>query len=168
VIGASIDRRALLGSMARWAVPTVVSITVGARTLQARSSCPPCRIRQPPVTGTCRPCTVNQMLSCNCEPCLGAPYCASPSLVAPGPQSQSLQVPAPGGRSMDPGPYGSSLRVDARRDALLRLQAERRRAAARTELFPDPFGVERVNPATRPATPGLYERLQQTPSRRSN
>lgn len=82
-----LSRRELLGSLARWTVPTVVTITLGSRSLLAWApSCPPCTKR---TAGKCRSCSVSQILNCQCEPCLGAPYCSTPT-------SPSL-MGAPGG-----------------------------------------------------------------------
>ncbi len=69
---AGVSRREMLGSLARWSVPTVLTIALAARPAAA-ASCPPCTRK---TGGQCRACTTNQILNCQCEPCLGAPYCA--------------------------------------------------------------------------------------------
>lgn len=157
------DRRKLLSALARWSVPTVVTIAFSARPLQAKASCPPCRKRNPPVTGTCRPCTVNQMLSCQCEPCLGPPYCSGASSVVAPPGSLT-QPAAPGSQGIGTSPFN-----DPRREALRQIQLERqrRRTTPNAELFPDPFRLDRPGGQRQPA-PSLYERLQQTPQGRRN
>jgi hypothetical protein len=102
--GAGVSRREMLGTLARWTAPTVLTLTLATRRAAA-ASCPPCTKR----TGNrCRACTMNQILNCQCEPCLGAPYCsggplaavAQPSLSGTG---QILQ--APGGASAPLSPY---------------------------------------------------------------
>lgn len=67
-----LSRRAMLAALARWSVPTVLTIALAARPAAA-VSCPPCTRK---IGGRCRACTTNQILNCNCEPCLGPPYCA--------------------------------------------------------------------------------------------
>jgi hypothetical protein len=67
-----VTRRAMLESLARWTVPTVLTIALASRTAAA-ASCPPCTRKS---GGRCRACTMNQILNCQCEPCLGAPYCS--------------------------------------------------------------------------------------------
>jgi hypothetical protein len=79
-----LSRRELLGTVARWTVPTVVTISLGARGLAA-ASCPPCQKKQ---GGVCRACSVSAILNCQCEPCLGPPYCSAVGPVAPA-QSRS-------------------------------------------------------------------------------
>lgn len=67
------SRRELLGAMVRWSVPTVVTIALGPRVLSAAvPSCPPCTRKN---GGKCKACSMSQILNCQCEPCLGAPYC---------------------------------------------------------------------------------------------
>ena len=142
-------RRELLGAVARWTVPTVVTMTLGARVLEAKASCPPC---QKIVGGVCKACTISAMLNCQCEPCLGPPYCtavgptapAMPSSVAPG--SQQLLREGPGST-----PGGLT--------PAQQLEMERRRAIRNPftqPVYRDPFGTDR-----RPTQPtGLYERLR--------
>jgi hypothetical protein len=147
----------MLGALARWSVPTVVTIALSARTLEAKASCPPCQ----KVTGNqCRACNINQILSCNCEPCLGPPYCSSSGALRAPEGGSSLRAPAPGSQ----GPGGASR--DPRLDLLRQMQRERlrRRDPLSQPLYRDPFGVERRAPAGEP--PGLYERLRATPQRR--
>ena len=83
----TVSRRELLGSLARWSVPTVLTIALAARSAAA-ASCPPCEKK---VSGKCRACTMNQILNCQCEPCLGAPYCSG-GVRAPVAQPQTLRT----------------------------------------------------------------------------
>ena len=86
-----LSRREMLGALARWSVPTVLTLVLASRPAEAQLqiSCPPCTRK---TGGVCRACTMNQMLNCQCEPCLGAPYCANgaraaavePGATAPG------------------------------------------------------------------------------------
>jgi hypothetical protein len=107
-----VSRREMLGTLARWSVPTVLTMSLLSPTLLAAASCPPCTKR---TGGRCRACTMNQILNCQCEPCLGAPYCAGAAAVmAPGagasaaPQSRQLEgssgmpLTAPGRGLEDP------------------------------------------------------------------
>ncbi len=130
-----LTRRELLAAAARWTVPTVVSLTLGARVLQAAVSCPPCTKK---TAGKCRACTVSQMLNCQCEPCLGPPYCTggpSPSVMRPGPGLREF----PGAQS--PGQGGGQLPGDARR-RLYEVPGPGRGPYDRLNepLFRDPFG----------------------------
>ncbi len=89
----AMTRREVVAALARWSVPTVVTLSLATRSAYA-ASCPPCTQK---VGGVCRACTVSQILNCQCEPCLGPPYCggtASPFRPAP---SASLGRPAPAG-----------------------------------------------------------------------
>jgi hypothetical protein len=140
----NLSRRELLGAAARWSVPTVVTLTLGSKVLQAQASCPPCQRK----TGnTCRACQLNQMMNCNCEPCLGPPYCAgSSSLVAP--SSPSTSVRAPGSQ-----PLSQQGTTDAQRQQLY-LEIQRQRARQQTDpVSQNPFGQ-------RQQSPGLYDRLR--------
>ncbi|OGU02656.1 MAG: hypothetical protein A2085_08265 [Gemmatimonadetes bacterium GWC2_71_10] len=95
-----LTRRELVGALARWTVPTVVTITLGSRSLLAMApSCPPCTKR---TAGKCKACSVSQILNCQCEPCLGPPYCTG---AGPG---GSSSVSAPPG--LGSGPSGASQR----------------------------------------------------------
>jgi hypothetical protein len=133
-MGGTVDRRAMLGALVRWTVPTVVTFTLGARILEAKASCPPCQTRQ---GGNCRACSVGTILACNCEPCLGPPYCAAVGPVAPA-------FPATQPTGQERNALADALR--ARR--LAELQAG-------STTFPDPFaGGARAAPA-----PSLFERL---------
>ena len=76
-LAGTVSRRELLGSLARWSVPTVLTIALAARTAAA-ASCPPCTRR---TGGKCQACSINQILNCQCEPCLGAPYCSGAAAV---------------------------------------------------------------------------------------
>lgn len=157
---AGITRREILGTAARWTVPTVVTMTLGARVLEAKASCPPCQRK---VGAACRACTISQMLNCSCEPCLGPPYCAAVGPVAPAmpgaysaPGSQSLIKSTPGSTSPQGGltPY----------QQMMRDRARAARDPFRQPVYDDPFGANR-NPMQRPG--GLYDRLRpDTTSRR--
>lgn len=99
-----LTRRELVGALARWTVPSVVTITLGSRSLLALApSCPPCTKR---TAGKCKACSVSQILNCQCEPCLGAPYCTgagpggSSSVAAP---PRVGAPPSVGGQSGRPG-----------------------------------------------------------------
>jgi hypothetical protein len=148
----------MLGAVARWTVPTVVTLTLGARVLEAKASCPPC---QKKVGAVCRACTISQMLNCSCEPCLGPPYCAAVGPVAPAiplssstpaPGSQSLVQPQPGSGGQPMSPY---------------LQSQRERALQMRDPFKqptynDPFGAQRRDQPNS----GLYQRLRPDSLRR--
>lgn len=103
VKASDLTRRELLGALARWSVPTVVTVALGARpALAFAPSCPPCTTR---TAGKCKSCAVSDILNCRCEPCLGAPYCTTPAVPSmtgvpslPG----ATSLPGPGG-----GPSGS-------------------------------------------------------------
>jgi hypothetical protein len=145
-----LTRRELVGALARWTVPSVVTITLGSRSLLAMApSCPPCTKR---TAGKCKACSVSQILNCQCEPCLGAPYCtgggpggsssvaAPPSLGAPSGGGQSgrpgFSIPQiGGGRYLDDsrlGPtYGTNLRGYSRNSPLS------------APLYREPFSTER-------------------------
>lgn len=73
-------RREMLAAVARWAVPTVLTLSLATRSAYAVASCPPCTKK---VSGKCRACTTSQILNCQCEPCLGPPYCPPPGPVSP-------------------------------------------------------------------------------------
>ena len=144
-----VSRRELLGTLARWSVPTVVSITLGARVLEAKASCPPCQKKS---AGVCRACTVSQILNCQCEPCLGPPYCSAvgPSAPArPGALMQPSQQGAPGqapgtGRAPSLTPsYGQP----SSRDPFAQ------------PLYRDPCGLPGSG-SRNPQSPGLYQRLR--------
>lgn len=149
-----VDRREMLQTLARWAVPTVVTITLGSRIAQAVASCPPCYKR---VAGLCKPCTISQQLNCQCEPCLGAPQCAAGSLSSPTAGS-ALRVPI-GGRPGTPGGSPGEALVPRRRP---RSPYD----LPRQPLYRDPFGVGRerkapwsTEPRPSPLGRSLYERL---------
>ena len=165
---AGVSRRELLTTLARWSVPTVVTITLGARVLEAKSSCPPCTKR---TAGKCKACTVSQILNCQCEPCLGPPYCT----VAGGAPSASLSrplSPSSGALSSPLGPSRTPLGGPsaARQEALDRYLTGASRTRTidplRAPLYSNPFGL-RADSANRRPT-GLYERLRtdQTDRRR--
>lgn len=87
-----VSRREMLGALARWTVPTVLTMTLITRQAQAAASCPPCTKK---TGGRCRSCTMNQILNCQCEPCLGAPYCANGARAAVG-QPGAMSAPSNG------------------------------------------------------------------------
>ncbi len=98
-----LTRRELVGALARWTVPTVVTITLGSRSLLAMvPSCPPCTKR---TAGKCKACSVSQILNCQCEPCLGPPYCtgAGPGGSSSASAPPSLGAPQTGGQAGRPG-----------------------------------------------------------------
>jgi hypothetical protein len=151
----------MLGAVARWTVPTVVTLTLGARVLEAKASCPPC---QKKVSGVCKACTISQMLNCTCEPCLGPPYCAAvgpvapanPIISTPAPGSQPLISPQPGAST---GPGGQTL------SPYLQSQRERalqQRDPFRQPAYSDPFGAQRRD---QPSS-SLYQRLRPDTLRR--
>ncbi len=47
-------RRELVSALARWTVPTVLTLSLGTRAAYAAASCPPCTKK---VGGVCRACT---------------------------------------------------------------------------------------------------------------
>lgn len=161
------DRRELLSALARWTVPTVVTLSLAGRTAQA-ASCPPCTRK----TGaSCRACTMNQMLNCQCEPCLGPPYCASaltsqPGWAAPS-LSQSRGAAPLGGAN---GPSEDVLVALRRRRALTRQDDPFASPFARRPSLTDsifgptprtPYGRDTRSPLAR----GLYERLRRPENR---
>jgi hypothetical protein len=163
-------RRELVSALARWTVPTVLTLSLGARSAYAAASCPPCTKK---VSGVCRACTVSQILNCQCEPCLGAPYCPNGPRTAafrPAPGTSlngSLSGPAPLGRQaletylrqranmLDANPllpgFGSRPGFGTRADSIAR----------------GPFGRTLFTPDRRPSAPrGLYDRLRPFDERR--
>jgi hypothetical protein len=152
-------RRELVSALARWTVPTVLTLSLGARAAYAAASCPPCTKK---VGGVCRACTVSQILNCQCEPCLGPPYCKSGSPTAafqPAPSAslnQGLGGPAPMGRQA----LENYLRQRAYvrgRNPLLPGFGGIGSGARGDSLAPVPFG----RPLIRPSAPrGLYDRLR--------
>ncbi len=112
-----VGRREMLGALARWTVPTVLTMTLVTRRAEAVASCPPCTQK---VSGRCRSCTMNQILNCQCEPCLGAPYCVNgvrASAARPGAMTAPQSGLVPGGAAppLAPGtglvnPYFRTLR----------------------------------------------------------
>jgi hypothetical protein len=155
-----LSRREVLCALARWTVPTVLTLSLGARAARAAASCPPCTKK---VGGVCRACTVSQILNCQCEPCLGPPYCAgatpaSPFRPAPGTSlGGGLDGPAPAGQQA----LETWLRQRAARDRGGLLPGFGARGdTSLGGMGRAPFG--RTNPGTR----GLYERLRQSDGRR--
>lgn len=156
-----VSRREMLGAVARWTVPTVVTLTLGARVLEAKASCPPC---QKKVGAVCKACSISQMLNCSCEPCLGPPYCAAVGPVAPAnpisgntqaPGSQSLTRPVPGAASTNGQPMSPYLQ--SQRERALQLRDPFRQPA-----YTDPFGAQRRDQPNA----GLYQRLRPDSLRR--
>lgn len=149
------DRRELLSALARWTVPTVVTLSLATRTAQA-ASCPPCTRKQP--SGACRACTMNQMLNCQCEPCLGPPYCASGITAQPGWAPPALS------RSQR-GPSEDVLNALRRRRALTRQDDPFAAPFTRRRLGAPPDSI--FGPTTRsPTARGLYDRLRRPEDRR--
>lgn len=82
-----LSRREMLSALARWTAPTVLTLSLGARTAYAAASCPPCTKN---TGGKCKACATRDILRCDCEPCLGPDYCSgsgvaptSPSMASP-------------------------------------------------------------------------------------
>jgi hypothetical protein len=150
-------RRELLDTLARWTVPSVVTISLGARGLAA-ASCPPCQKKQ---GATCRACSMSQILNCQCEPCLGPPYCSAVGPVAP-------VQPRMGSGGALTQPYQPAQPPSALPPSALKPTApgfSRPQSPAR-----DPFGMigprdpfRTAPPSTLPRDPasqGLYQRLR--------
>lgn len=163
------NRREMLGTLARWTVPTVATMTLGARVLEAKASCPPC---QKKVSGVCRACTVSQMLNCSCEPCLGPPYCAAVGPVAPAnPGAPTSTYIGPGGQAYGRTPVPGTAPTPGEATQITpyqQMMRERARAARdpfHRPLYDDPFGANSNQPGT---TPGLYDRLRPDTTRRRN
>ena len=158
-------RRELVSALARWTVPTVLTLSLGVRSAYAAASCPPCTKK---ISGKCRACTVSQILNCQCEPCLGPPYCGAgvpTSAYQPGAPNasfnQGLSGPAPLGRNaletylrqrktlLDANPllpgFGPRPLLGTRADSIAR----------------GPFGRTLIGSGRRSsATVGLYDRLR--------
>jgi len=115
-------RREMVAALARWTVPTVLTLSLATRAAVAAASCPPCTKKQLSAPYACKACTINAILSCNCEPCLGPPYCPSGSGVAPFRPTSGTGAPLTGRADL-----ASALR--------------RRRAGLEGDLaVPSPFG----------------------------
>lgn len=152
-------RRELVSALARWTVPTVLTLSLGARAAYAAASCPPCTKK---VGGVCRACTMSQILNCQCEPCLGPPYC-------PGPGPTSAFRPSAPNASFDRGLSGPD---PMGRQALESYLRQREHARDLNPLLPGfgsrgdslargPFGRPLITPGRRPgSTGGLYDRLR--------
>ena len=161
----TLSRREILGTMARWTVPTVLTMTLGARVLEAKASCPPC---QKKIGLSCRACTISQMLNCSCEPCLGPPYCAAVGPVAPSnpggamnqtqlaPGTSILVKPGPG----NAGPQGGLTPYQQ----MMRDRARAARDPFHQQLYDDPFGAKNQNQLEN--RNGLYDRLRPDTTRR--
>lgn len=158
-------RRELVSALARWSVPTVLTLSLGARAAYA-ASCPPCTKK---VGAVCRACTMSQILNCQCEPCLGPPYCGAgvpTSAFKPAPNAspdRGLGGPAPMGRQALEN-YLRQRSYQQGRDPLLPGFGGRAGIGARGDsLARGPFG----RPLTRPSAPrGLYDRLRPFDERR--
>jgi hypothetical protein len=168
--GGGLSRREMVAALVRWTVPTVLTITLGARKALAAPSCPPCTKRS---GGRCAACTINQILNCQCEPCLGAPYCVG-GVRAPTaqPLGSMSNVPGQSGVSGYSGP-GTSSQIDPlnalRRQQ--RLQSDNpfdlnKSPILRSPFSPSPFGASRPygrfpgDTALRARPRGLYDRLR--------
>lgn len=166
IVPPSVSRRALLGTVARWTVPTMVTITLGARVLEAVPSCPPCTRR----SGTkCKACSVQQILNCQCEPCLGPPYCTGVAAAAAFSQSGGVAGGAgPGSSAGAPGSVpmpGVGGGYDSPEYQRLRSQALRgysRDNPLGAPLYSDPFSAGRNSGQLRSPFDrgGLYGRLR--------
>lgn len=122
-------RREVLSALARWSVPTVVTLSLTSRSAAA-VSCPPCTRWSGTV---CRACSVSDILRCRCEPCLGPDYCSGGSgAMAVSPNFSTFGAPARG-RAPAAGQSGEMAR------ALLRQRAARQ---AESQLL-SPFGRPR-------------------------
>ena len=159
---AAMTRREMVSALARWTVPTVVTLSLATRSAYA-ASCPPCTKK---VGGACRACTVSQILNCQCEPCLGPPYCSSSSPTSPfrtTPDASlggGLSGPAPAGQEA----LGTWLRQRAARERSGLLPGLGARAdSGLAGGLRTPFGQA----TPRSAFPGgLYERLRPPDERR--
>lgn len=168
LLAGDVSRREMIGALARWTVPTVLTMTLITRQAQAAASCPPCTKK---TGGRCRSCTMNQILNCQCEPCLGAPYCANGARAAvtqPGAMTAPQSGLVPGGQpplAVPPGgadlmnPYFRTLRD---RPAFSGRNPFDQRAGASVPR--SPFGGSGLYglPADtgRVSRGGLYERLR--------
>jgi hypothetical protein len=161
---ARLSRRELVGTLARWSVPTVVTIGLGRKVFAAVPSCPPCTKRS---GARCQSCSVSQILNCQCEPCLGPPYCTSSSPAPPGfSRTPGSSPPAPGAAPGSPPAPGTRL-PGVREDRQYLLERLRSRQGPRDPfrepLYRDPFGLDTAR-ARQPSS--LYERLNQDSRRR--
>lgn len=167
-----ISRRELVAAIARWSVPTIVTITLGVRVLEAKVSCPACTKR---TGGLCKACAMNAILRCNCEPCLGAPYCTTGTSFQRGGAAVPGSASAPGSQNAAPNPS-----YEGRRGPLglpggdfgsHEDERSRKSSPFNQPTFSDPFATRPLNrkPAapytpTRPRTPSgqnsLYDRLR--------
>ncbi len=146
----AMHRREMLKGLARWTVPSIVTIALGARRLQAIASCPPCTKLQ---AGKCKACTISQIMNCNCEPCLGPPYCPSAGAAAP----LNPSVRAPGSTPFSAAPPGSEAPLSP--SVLNELRRRRlQRMPGREPLYRDPFNTRRPGSTLEP--PSLYDRLR--------
>ena len=174
-------RRELVAAVARWSVPTVLTLSLGARAAHAAASCPPCTKK---TGGKCKACSTSLILNCGCEPCLGPPYCPPPGL-APAfqPTTGTSRFGASGSsgggtsaqdlysalrrrraatESVDPfaNPFGRSP-FGSRADSLLGGRS-RSPFGGSNQLSPDARRLRERTQATR----GLYDRLREFDDRR--
>ncbi len=171
IAGGAMSRRELVSALARWTVPTVLTLSLGVRAAYAAASCPPCTKK---LAGVCRACTVSAILQCQCEPCLGAPYC-------PGGARAAAFQPAPSASVTQGGGSGPTPEGQQALETILRRRAQARsndpllpgfgRSRADSSFFGPsrspygrlPFGSD----PRRTTTPrGLYERLRANDARR--
>ena len=173
-------RRELVAAVARWSVPTVLTLSLGARAANAAASCPPCTKK---TGGRCRACTMSQILNCQCEPCLGPPYCAAPGGAA------AFQPTTGASRLGASGASGGANPTQDLYSALRRRQAATERASPFATPFGrspfgsrsdsllgsrsrSPLGSSQLSPDARrlrersQATRGLYDRLREFDDRR--
>jgi hypothetical protein len=156
-LGAGVSRREMLGTLARWTAPTVLTLTLATRRAAA-VSCPPCTTR----TGNrCRACTMNQILNCQCEPCLGAPYCSGAAATA------TMQPSVSGGAQILPAPGsapGAQLSPYLGGGPAPAVPNPFRSPASRSPFSSTPYGGSRPYGVTRDSLPGrprtLFDRLR--------
>jgi len=157
--GGGVSRREMLGTLGRWTVPTVLTVALATRRAAA-ASCPPCTR---PTGGRCRACTMNQILNCQCEPCLGAPYCSGGAAVMQPSVSGGQILQAPGGA---PGAASGALELSPYlRRGLTPPGANPFRSPIQRSPFSSvpyggsrPYGLPRDSLLGRPRT--LYDRLR--------
>jgi hypothetical protein len=174
--GGGLTRREMVGSLARWAVPTVVTLALGARRAKAQTaSCPPCTR---PAGPNCVSCNTNQILNCKCEPCLGPPYCGAAAAAPASPLGVSA---APGSAPAMPGVGAADQKQLDDYLRVLRGRASARGTApfglgenpfARSPFPASPFGSplpgggrSAPTPFRTPAPQSLYDRLRATERR---
>ena len=148
-------RRELVSALARWTVPTVLTLSLGARAAYAVTSCPPCTKK---AGNKCMACSTSEILNCKCEPCLGPPYCPGPgptSAFQPAPNASLQRGPAPMGRQ------ALETYLRQRGNVLDRDLGLPGLGARGDSLARGPFGRPLFTPDRRPSAPrGLYDRLR--------